>query len=86
MAEHSYFTVMPTGLSDLPHDDLIAIFAGDAPVHGNGKTSLSLRLPMLILTDAFEQPQEIAETIAAVLNENAHRFFPSANHQTEGQP
>lgn len=77
--QHDYFTVERTTIT-IPDDGALAIVAGDAPKHhADGSQSLSLRFPVLLMPpDMVQNPGEIMEAIARILNEHAHKFFDSA--------
>jgi hypothetical protein len=76
--KHEYFTVGNASRLAYPEDGL-CIFGGEAPTrHDDGSTSYSLRAPVVIISSIIEHRPELADIIAEVLNENAHRFFPSA--------
>ena len=79
MCEHRYFTVEPTALT-IPKRGALAIYCGDAPTrYPDGRASHQLRAPMLLIPpDMFTDTAEIANEVAKVLNENAHRFYPNA--------
>jgi hypothetical protein len=76
--KHEYFKV--GNASSLAHPkDGLCIFAGDAPVrHDDGTTSFSLRAPIVTISSIINDREQIAEVIAEILNENAHRLFSSA--------
>lgn len=76
--KHEYFTV--GNASSIAHpEDGLCIFAGDAPVRNdNGSTSHHLRAPIVTISSIINDREQIAEVLAEVLNENADRFFPSA--------
>ena len=83
MADHKYFTVETTSLT-LRKSASLAIYCGDRPRrNADGSTSHSLRAPMAIIPpELFDDEDEMATTIAEVLNENAHRFYKSATRST----
>jgi len=78
---HQYFTAEETTCAELPSllQERFAIFVGDAPrQREDGSTVLSLRWPMMILTELCSDRPGVAKMVAEVLNENAARFFPTA--------
>lgn len=83
MADHKYFTVETTSLT-LRKSGSLAIYCGDASRrNADGSTSHSLRAPLAIIPpELFDDEDEMATTIAEVLNENAHRFYKSATRST----
>ena len=83
MADHRYFTVETTSLTHLPHL-ATAIYCGDGPRrNADGSNTHLLRFPMAIIPpEMFDDEEEMAETLAEVLNENAHRFYKSARRST----
>ena len=82
--KHQYFSVLPTSCV-APAKDRLAIYAGDAPRRNeDGTTSMQLRAPVVIMAGYHDDQEGIAEMIAEVLNENAHRFFESAKTEESG--
>ena len=83
MADRKYFTVESTSLT-IRKSGSLAIYCGDRPRrNADGSTSHSLRAPMAIIPpELFDDEEERAETLAEVLNENAHRFYKSACRST----
>lgn len=82
---HQYFSIEATACT-IPKRGALAIYCGDAPRRNEAKgtTSHSLRGPLFIMPpDMWSDPEEVAEKVARVLNENAHLFFDSA--RSEGQ-
>jgi hypothetical protein len=78
MSEHKYFEVGYCHTIANPKDGL-CIFGGDAPKKTDaGKISLSLRAPVVLISEITSNREELAEIIAKLLNENADRFFHSA--------
>ena|SRR5688572_20702115 len=86
MKEHKYFSIGYASHIANPKDGM-CIFAGEAPTRNdNGSTSFSLRAPMVLISEVVGDRYEIAKTVEAVLNENAHRFFSSAaNSQSQDE-
>lgn len=85
MEKHEYFSVEPTSATIMKRGAL-AIYCGDAPrKNDDGSVSHSLRAPLLMLPPGtFRDSDEIMRIVAAILNENASRLFPSAaSQQTE---
>lgn len=74
-----YFTVESTALT-ISKRGALAIYCGDKPrKNDNGTTSISMRAPLLLLPpDMFTEENEALRKICALLNENAHLFFDSA--------
>lgn len=75
---HHCFTVASTSyLRNLDREDLraecIAILYQDPPTeHENGSRSIGLRFPMLIVAGYLEQPRDVAERVAAILEKHWH--------------
>ena len=77
---HKYFEASSTALT-IPKRGAMAIYCGDAPRYDDEEktTSYQMRAPLLIMPpEMFSDADETMKTVAAVLNENAHRFFSSA--------
>jgi hypothetical protein len=76
---HIYFSAQMTTAGIPKRVERVAIYAQGAPKqHEDGSKSIHLNWPMLILSEFAVDPAKIAKTVADVLNENAHRFFPDA--------
>lgn len=85
MSEHSYFRAGTVAGVDL-HPDPIAIRFSDKPQRlADGRISLAVGGPCLVVTGLVEEPDRFAEEVAAVLQENAHRFFASARAAKGGE-
>lgn len=76
MSDHRCFTVDSTAyLRNLDREDLraecIAVHYQRPPTENeNGSRSIGLRFPMLIVAGYLEQPREVAERVAAVLEKH----------------
>ena len=79
MADRDYFTVDPTSCT-IPKRGALAIYCGDKPRrNADGSTTHSLRAPLLIMPqEMWHDPEETMLKVAAVLNQHASVFFPSA--------
>lgn len=77
---HDYFTVSRTNARPHKEGGKIAVHFSEAPKRNveSGTTSYSMIWPGLLVADGVAEPQGFAETVATILNENAHRFFDSA--------
>lgn len=77
---HAYFTVEATACT-IQKRGAQAIVCGDAPRRDDEEktTSYSMRAPLLLMPpDIFEDAEDTLRKVADVLNENAARFFSSA--------
>lgn len=74
-----YFSISATSLT-IAKRGAKAIYCGEKPrKNPDGSTSLSLRAPVLLLPpDMFDDEDEVLGKVCALLNENAHLFFDSA--------
>lgn len=78
MSEHRCFTVDSTAyLRNLDDEDrraeCIAVHYQLPPVvNENGSRTLSMRFPTLIVTGYLEQPREVAERVASILEKHWH--------------
>jgi len=77
VSDHQRFTVDTTAyLRNLDREDLqaecIAIHVQNPPTRNEatGTTSFGLRFPALIIAGYLEDPREVADRIAAILNEH----------------
>jgi|GEM_PF-6477303 len=85
MSEHTYFRAGLVGGVAL-YPDPIAIHFTDKPQRlADGRISLAVGGPCLVVTALVEEPDRFAEEVAAVLQENAHRFFASARDAEGGE-
>lgn len=80
MTDHDYFTVSRTNAKPHKEGGKIGIHFSDAPRHNpeKGTTSYSMIWPGLLVTECVSDPEGFANAVAQVLNENADRFFKSA--------
>ena len=78
---HAYFNADHVSLQSQPHEDRIAIFAGDAPKQDDetGGTVHSMRFPALLVSEWVSNPEPFAKAVAEVLHENSHRFFGASS-------
>lgn len=75
MMEHRCFTVSSTNyLRNLDREDLsarcIAIHYQKPPVQTSRGTSIGLRFPMLIVANYLEQPDDVAQRVADILEQH----------------
>ena len=77
--EHKCFTVNTTSyLRNLHREDLsgrcVAVHYQKPPTKTENGTSFGLRFPMLIVSGYLEEPDEVAERVAAILNAHWDTF------------
>jgi hypothetical protein len=79
-ADHKYFEADYTSYRTSEEmDECVGVFVGDKPKRNeDGSKSCVLRFPAIIVSEYTSNPMEFAKTLAEVLQENAHRFFASA--------
>lgn len=77
---HKYFTASRTNARPHKEGGKIAVHFSEAPRRNpdTGNTSYSMIWPGLLVAEGIKDPEDFAQTIADILNENAHRFFDSA--------
>ncbi|PIL20510.1 hypothetical protein P775_08250 [Puniceibacterium antarcticum] len=81
---HKYFTTSRTNARPHKEGGKIAVHFAEAPKRNpeTGLTSYSMIWPGLLVVDGITDPEGFAQTVADILNENAHRFFDSAKPKT----
>jgi hypothetical protein len=86
--KHKYFEEVQTSYRDQrkAKETVFAIYCSEAPKRDeeNKVTTMSMRFPVLTVTEYVEDAEEFAKLVAEVLQENAHRFYASAaNSQSQ---
>lgn len=86
MTDHSYFTAEPNFAAvPGPAKRIGILFGLPSKNKDDGSTTLSVRIPTLVVAECVQEPEVYAQIVAEILNENAHRLASDAPPPQEGR-